>query len=74
VTREELVEQVKFFCTEHAYSFVHCIRIGKCYLVLINGDDCIQAFSQFLSELQGTKEYSTPNKIVDYIGSYITFY
>lgn len=74
MVREELVQEVQRFCAEHSYRYVDCITIGRCFLILILGDKCIEPFKQFLSELKGVKEYTTPGPIIESVGAYVTFY
>ena len=70
MTREDLIEEVKYFCSKNSYEFISCIPIGRDNLILINGDNCANKLKEFLSTLN--VKHTTPCKISDKIGSYVT--
>ena len=70
MTQSEFLDEVKSFCSNKSFRYIGYVPIGRDILILILGDNCADALKQFLEDL-GVK-HTTPRKMDDGIGSYVT--
>ena len=70
MTKAELVEQTKQFCTKNSLKFLDAIQIGRDVLLIIHGDKSAKLLDEFLANLN--LKHSTSTVIADGVGSYVT--